>query len=159
MFENEVGSVHKAEDSWGGEGRCLLLFRLKEMFLKPKVISSQAGCNRALQLPNCIWSHSVSLAAEAAGWGAAVSLGYKGIRASSGLVSVRGSVQSAFPGGRYLICPHTESYRTRWAESLWCCWSFGQEPSAGDELVSYRLSHFCSHNDCCICAFIPLLHG
>lgn len=45
VFENKVGSVHKAEASWGGEGRCLLLFRLKEMFLKLKVISSQAVCN------------------------------------------------------------------------------------------------------------------
>lgn len=85
MFEKEVGSVHKAEDSWGGEGRCLLLFTLEEMFLKPKVISSQAGCNWALQLPNCIWSHSAPLAAEAAGWGAAAPLRCEGIRASSAL--------------------------------------------------------------------------
>lgn len=34
--------MHKAEASRGGEGRCLLLFRLKEMFWKLKVISSQA---------------------------------------------------------------------------------------------------------------------
>lgn len=34
--------MHKAEASRGGEGRCLLLLRLKEMFWKLKVISSQA---------------------------------------------------------------------------------------------------------------------
>lgn len=45
VLENELGSMRKAEASRGGEGRSLLLFRLEEMFLKPKVISSQAVCN------------------------------------------------------------------------------------------------------------------
>lgn len=40
--ENEVDSMHKAEASRGGEGRCLLLLRLKAMFWKLKVIPSQA---------------------------------------------------------------------------------------------------------------------
>lgn len=54
VFEHDTGSVHKEELHREEKGRRLLLFRLKEMFPKPKVISSQAVCNRASRLPTCV---------------------------------------------------------------------------------------------------------
>lgn len=98
VFENEASFTHKAEASLEGEGRCLLLFRLEVVLLKRKVISSQAVCNWALQLPNRIWSHSASPAEEASEWGAEC----EGIQASPGLSLCQS--------------PHPESFQ---AEDAW----------------------------------------
>lgn len=69
-------------------------------------------CNRASQLPDCIWSHPAALAGEAAGWGAAQHRGWAS--------PVRAPIQRVFPGRRCLVCHHPKSYRTRWAQPPRC---------------------------------------